>query len=173
MIHFGRLITSSFGNKIKMQVILFLLILSLIFTIISCGGVSYTFNFSLEELKNDLESIEVVSILSEETPLVCETLYLIENEQEREEILYILSEIEYVGINTPQSSESKYGFKLSYSDKCIIISLFRIYITDKELYCHGGTKDGNYHELYVLHDELVSLLGRYVSLEGLVIGWEK
>lgn len=164
MIHFLQVRILHFGNKMKSKVLFFLLGLCLIFLSTSCEGRAYTFSFPLEELEKDIVSIEVVAILDEEGPLVCETVYLVEHDEERQEILRILSETEYHGHTAPRGGKAKYGFKLSYPDKCIIISIARVFITDKNL---NYVKDG-WRDMY-LNESVASLLGRYVSLEGLIL----
>lgn len=164
MIHFLQVQILRFGNKINSKVLFFLLGLCLIFLSTSCEGRAYTFSFPLEELEKDIVSIEVVAILDEEEPLVCETVYLVEHDEERQEILRILSENEYHGLTTPRGSKAKYGIKLTYPDKCIIISAIRVFITDKNL---NYVKDG-WRDMY-LNESVASLLERYVSLDGLIL----
>ena len=144
----------------KQKILKFFLALCLILFMTSCEGRSYAFYFSLEELQNELVSIEIVAILDENIPIVCDTVCWIEKEEERQDILVELSEIEFIGITTPRSYNAKYGFKLNYPDKCIIISEVRVCLTDNNLNIMSPKED--YRQLYY-NEKVATLLKRYIS----------
>jgi len=166
--------TSNFGKNATKILASVLLVLCLTVQLVSCGGTTYTFGYTLEELKKDLISVEIIVYLdlkNEDSPNLHETLYSIENSGEKEEILCTLSEIEFLGINVPQRGYSKYGIKLTYPDRCTIFTITHIVTLDENL-CVINIREGGYRELYRIEEKLFSLLGKYVSSEEIVYDLE-
>ena len=151
MIHFGNGVISYRGNKNKItrNITIIFLVLSFILVTNSCSGFLYHFQFSLEELETDLLSIEVVEFDFEgeegatilESKFKYEVISIIEDEEEKNEILETLSKVEFTGIRGAPRGYSYYGLKLNYSDKHIVFTAYDICRLDGNHNAFDGCRD--------------------------------
>lgn len=173
MIHSGHQVISNSGKKInaKQAILLTMLVMCLLFVFTSCDGFTYPLKFTLEELATNLETIEIVRFLPQSDSdnwryLPCETIYVIDDDANKDHIVQSLSNLEYCAVQGASSLQhAVYSFKLVYPTKCIFISSTDIHFTDKDFYCLGETWKDNYHKLYVEMPEIVSMLEKYVILD--------
>ena len=141
------------------------------------GG--YTFNYTYEELSNDLISI---SIAYDDSPggkigeavVYMETIYTVDSE-EIDDIIKVLSDVEFQCYTNGVVSSSnaikyyRYGIMLSYPDKKIVFEEYKIYILDKNNVVQGPLGE-KFHRLFVsAQDERYkALLYKYLSDERVV-----